>query len=249
MFGGKRIIVWLTFEGWLKIAFVSFVILVAMYILLVQLPNTQTWKTLTLPLSGKIIAIDPGHGKPDGGAVSKEGITEAEINLHIANYLRDYLQEAGALVVMTREDEHDLADPGMKGLSRRKRQDLFRRVELIEKKKAELLVSIHLNSIPSSRWHGAQTFYFPKNKENERLAALIQQEIRENLQTDRVALKVDNVFLLKAVHIPAVLVEAGFLSNPEEARKLANKDYQKKVAATIYRGILRFVAGETIGPA
>lgn len=237
-----RFVVWLNTNGILKIVLSSALVFVFVYLFTYELPSTRTWSYWTMPLSGKVIALDAGHGGPDGGAVSKEGAIEKEINLAVTFYLRDYLQQSGALVVMTRESDRDLASDATKGYSKRKTEDLLNRVELIQRQKAAMSISIHLNSIPSSKWRGAQTFYFPTNEEGKKLAESIQSEIRANLNnTDRVPKTEDKFYLLKALSIPAVLVEIGFLSNPEEARLMADANYQKKVAESIYRGIVRYM--------
>ena len=129
--------------------------------------SRTVWHT---PLAGRVIGPDPGHGGVDGGAASKSGVVEKEVTLKIALHLRDYLQEAGALVIMTREKDTDLADSSVRGLSRRKTQDLMRRVRIVKESGADALISIHLNAIPSPRWKGAQTFYHPGNEENKKLA-------------------------------------------------------------------------------
>jgi N-acetylmuramoyl-L-alanine amidase len=199
----------------------------------------------TIPLTGKVIVVDPGHGGPDGGAVSRDGLVEKEVALRIALYLRDYLQEAGALVIMTREDDTDLASPDTSRLRRRKTEDLMRRVELVKEKNADVLISIHLNSIPTPRWSGAQTFYNPVREENRRLAVLIQSELKRQLgNTDRLAKQKGDVYILKESPVPTALVEVGFLSHPGEAAMLATESYQKKVAAAIYSGMIRYSAGE-----
>lgn len=199
-------------------------------------PTLTNWAN---PLSGIVIVVDAGHGGPDGGAVSRDGLVEKEINLLIAKYLRDYLQEAGAVVMMTREKDEDLADENPPGS--RKTQDLHRRADIIRESGADLFVTIHLNSIHSSRWSGAQTFYYSGHRTSKYLAVFIQDQLRANLQnTDRIAKSADTIYLLKTSPVPSVLVEAGFLSNPQEAQLLAKPDYQKQVAASIYQGILRF---------
>lgn len=237
-----RIVVWLNTNGMMKLVMSAALVLLMLFLFTYELPSTRTWSYWTMPLSGKVIAVDAGHGGPDGGAVSKEGLVEKEVNLAISLYLRDYLQQAGALVVMTREDDRDLASEVTKGYSKRKTEDLLTRVSLIEKQKSDMSISIHLNSIPSSKWKGAQSFYFPTNAEGKRLAESIQHEIRTNLNnTDRLPQTEDEFYLLKTLSIPAVLVEVGFLSNPDEARLMADSVYQKKVAESIYRGIVRFV--------
>ncbi|MDQ0091854.1 N-acetylmuramoyl-L-alanine amidase [Paenibacillus anaericanus] len=211
-----------------------------------EIPTTKVWKYWSLPLAGVTIALDAGHGGPDGGAVSKQGIIEKDINLAVALYLRDYLQQAGAIVVMTREDDRDLAGADTKGYKKRKSEDLKQRVRFIEENEAKLFLSIHMNSVPSSRWSGAQTFYNKQNEDSVNLAQLVQQELKVNLEnTDRVAKQSDKtVYLLEALKIPAVLVEVGFLSHPEESKWLKDDAYQRKVAGAIYKGILRYTAGE-----
>ncbi|TNJ62213.1 N-acetylmuramoyl-L-alanine amidase CwlD [Paenibacillus hemerocallicola] len=240
-----RIVVWLNMNGILKIVMSAALVMLMIFLFTYELPSTRTWTYWTMPLSGKVIAIDAGHGGPDGGAVSKDGLVEKEVNLAISLYLRDYLQQAGALVVMTRENDRDLASEATKGYSKRKTEDLLNRVDLIQQNKAGMSISIHLNSIPSSKWKGAQTFYYPTNPEGKKLAESIQSEIRTNLNnTDRVPKTEDTFYLLKTLPIPAVLVEVGFLSNPEEARLMADASYQKKVAESIYRGVVRYAAGQ-----
>lgn len=194
-----------------------------------------------LPLRGEVIVIDPGHGGVDGGAVSKDGLVEKEVTLKISKYLRDYLQESGSYVVMTREVDTDLADPKTEKISKRKAEDLMKRVHLIKEKKSDAVVSIHLNAFPSSRFFGAQTFYHPSRSENKRLASFIQQSLIQHLEnTNRVPKAKEDVYLLKESPVPTVLVEVGFLSNPEETKLLRDEDYQKKVAAAIYYGMIGF---------
>jgi N-acetylmuramoyl-L-alanine amidase len=247
----KKLVVWLTFHSSLKLLLSAMLVALVVFIYAYELPTTKTWSDWTLPLSGKTIALDAGHGGPDGGAESKDGIIEKDINLAITLRLRDYLQQAGAIVVLTRETDTDLAESGTKGYSKRKTQDLHNRADLIQNNNADMFLSIHLNSIPSDKWRGAQTFYYLNNPDNPNLAALIQSELRRNLEnTDRVAKMADKtVYLLKTLKIPSALVEVGFLSNPEEAKLLADENYQKMLAASVYQGILRYYAGEKVGSA
>ncbi|QYR22211.1 N-acetylmuramoyl-L-alanine amidase CwlD [Paenibacillus sp. sptzw28] len=245
----KRFVIWITYRGALRIGIGMTAVLLTILLLTQDVPASRTWTYWTLPLSGKIIAIDAGHGGADGGAVSKQGALEKDLNLAIALQLRDYLQQSGAIVVLTREGDYDLANDGTQKLSRRKTEDLLRRAQFVKDKKASMLISIHMNSIPSPRWSGAQTFFYPNHPDNSALASLIQDEIKRNLEnTQRVAATVNTVYLLKAMEdIPSALVEVGFLSNPGEAAQLVDSNYQKKVAASIYQGILRYSAGEKWG--
>ncbi|MFC0212786.1 N-acetylmuramoyl-L-alanine amidase CwlD [Paenibacillus chartarius] len=245
----SRFVVWLSPQGGLKLVMSALLVALMLVVYTYELPSTKTWTQWTMPLSGKTIVLDAGHGGPDGGASSKDGVIEKDINLAIALYLRDYLQQSGAIVVLTRDEDEDLAAQDTKGYSRRKTEDLMKRSDFIAKQNADLLLSVHMNAIPSEKWRGAQAFFYTNHPDNARLAALIQDEVKKNLQnTDRVAKKLDaNNYLLKTATMPAALLELGFLSNPEEARLLADPGYQKKVAAAVYQGVLRYFSGEKVG--
>lgn len=198
--------------------------------------SQDAWST---PLSGKVIVLDPGHGGKDGGAVSRDGLVEKEVTLAIALRLRDYLQEAGALVIMTRETDRDLADVGAR---KRKAQDLYRRAQLVKDHDADLFLSVHLNAVPSSRWSGAQTFYYPTLEDSKLLAHHIQAELVRNLEnTTRKERHSGEIYILKTSPVPSALVEVGFLSNPEEAARLAQEPYQDLVAASIYQGVISYL--------
>ncbi|OLO27136.1 N-acetylmuramoyl-L-alanine amidase CwlD [Alkalihalophilus pseudofirmus] len=234
-------------KKWIKGGGFALAVVGLLFIVQYQFISDDSWSTWQLPLSGKVIILDPGHGGPDGGAVSKDGLLEKDVTLDISLELRDYLQEAGALVLMTREEDRDLADSDIKKIRQRKVQDLKRRVELINGSDGDMFVSIHLNAIPSPKWKGAQTFYNRTIEENEYIAKFVQDEIRRNLEnTHRVAKPIGNVYLIKQAVTPGVLVEVGFLSNPEEAELLETEKYQQKVAASIYQGILRYYSEEPV---
>lgn len=219
-------------------------LLVLFLILQHNFTENNSWKSWNLPLSGKIILVDPGHGGPDGGAGSDQTL-EKDIALKISLKLRDYLQQQGALVNMTRDSDIDLAAPDTRGYSRRKVEDLKNRLKLINNPDNNFFVSIHLNAIPSSKWSGAQTFYAPQHVENEKAAKFIQDELRKNLgNTTRKAKPLTHVYILKYAKKPGVLVEVGFLSNPAERANLKKDSYQEKVADSIYKGIIRFFTYE-----
>jgi len=245
----RRFVVWLTKRGWIRLGVTAGLAMLTIAVLLSETPSSRTWTYWSLPLSGKTILLDAGHGGPDGGAVSRSGAIEKDLNLAIVLYLRDYLQQSGALVTLTREGDYDLAKPDTKGYSKRKTEDLLRRADQIGEVKPDLTLSIHMNSIPSPKWSGAQTFYYSGNAEGKRLADDIQTEIRVALEnTDRIAKTNDTVYLLKTSKMPTALVEVGFLSHPGEARLLADEAYQKKVAAAVYRGVLRYMTGQSDQP-
>jgi N-acetylmuramoyl-L-alanine amidase len=225
----------------LKLAGIIAALGILLFIIQYKIMDKDTWDSWNLPLSGKIIYIDPGHGGPDGGAGDKDAL-EKDIALNVSLMIRDYLQEQGALVLMTREEDKDLADEDTKGYSRRKVEDLHKRLNLINESEADLFLSIHLNSIPSPKWSGAQTFYNPKFEENKALAKAIQREITRNLEnTSREAKGLQSVYILKHSKKAGALVEIGFLSNPEERKMLLEEEYQEKVAASIYQGVLNYL--------
>ncbi|MFC3040881.1 N-acetylmuramoyl-L-alanine amidase CwlD [Virgibacillus xinjiangensis] len=211
--------------------------------ILIQFPleksEVATWTT---PLAGKTVVIDPGHGGPDGGAVGSDNTLEKDISLSVAKKLQNFLQQAGAVVYLTREEDKDLASADTKGLSRRKAEDLRARLAFIKEKEPNFFITLHLNALGSSKWRGAQTFYYPEFKESKHLAVMIQNEIIRNLEnTKREALAIEEVYLMKHAEVPGALVEIGFLSNPEERELLKQDDYQQGMAASIYEGILRYV--------
>jgi N-acetylmuramoyl-L-alanine amidase len=221
-----------------------------MLVYLIQYPiqkDEATWGAWSLPLSGKVIVIDPGHGGPDGGAEGIDGTQEKGISLAVSEKLRDYLQQSGALVYLTREEDNDLADTDTAGLSRRKSEDIRKRLQFIHDKEADFFVTIHLNAIPSPRWSGAQTFYYPEFPESKHLAQKIQAEIVRNLEnTDRAALAINGIYLLKHAEVPGSLVEIGFLSNEQERELLKEESYQRQMAGSIYEGILRYMTEEVV---
>ena len=230
----------------LKLVGILSALALLLFIIQYKILDKDTWESWNLPLSGKIIYLDPGHGGPDGGAGDKDAL-EKDIALDVSLMIRDYLQEQGALVILTREKDEDLADEGTRGYSRRKVEDLKKRLNLINDSEADLFLSIHLNSIPSARWSGAQTFYNPKYVENKALAKAIQSELTRNLEnTSREAKGIQNVYILKNAKKAGALVEIGFLSNPGERSNLLKKDYQQKVAASIYQGVLIYLTEEMI---
>ena len=217
---------------------------VLFFVLQYDFSDDNTWKSWNLPLSGKVIMIDPGHGGPDGGAGDEDAL-EKDIALKVSLKMKEYLEGQGALVLMTREEDKDLAAKSTRGYSKRKTEDLKKRLEIINKSEADFFISVHLNSIPSPRWSGAQTFYAPHHKENARAAKFIQDEFKRNLQnTTREAKPINNVYIIKHAKKPGVLVEVGFLSNPTEKANLKKDTYQNKLAESIYLGLLRYFTDE-----
>lgn len=226
-----------------KIAWLGYILTLFLLLLFTFYPNDEAKHTshfIPTPLVGKVIVLDPGHGGFDGGAVGADQTLEKEIALLVTQEVRRYLEQAGAIVYMTREDDVDLVPEGTKG--RKKSIDIRNRLAFIDEKKPDMFLTIHLNALNASRWRGAQTFFYPTFPENKLLAEAIQSEIIRNLEnTKRVALQIDHVYLLKHAETPGALVEIGFLSNEHERELLKQATYQKEMAASIYKGILLYL--------
>ncbi len=195
-----------------------------------------------LPITNKVIGIDPGHGGVDPGAVSKNGIKEDDINLKIALKLKRFIEHSGGVAIMTRDTDKGLYSSDTKTLRQMKIEDLKKRKEIIEESNCDLFITIHLNSFTRSKYYGAQTFYNEEVEESKKLAYIIQEELKNILdkENNRQPTHRDDVYLLKDAKMPSVLVEAGFLSNPEEEKMLDTTEYQEKIAWSIYAGIMKY---------
>ncbi|MBQ7039195.1 MAG: N-acetylmuramoyl-L-alanine amidase CwlD [Clostridia bacterium] len=204
---------------------------------------TSEAASVALPVADRIIVIDAGHGGLDGGAVSESGIVEKDINLKIANYLKNYLEQGGAKIVMTRDDDSSLHSDENATVKNKKRQDLLKRREIANKSGADMMISLHLNKFEIEKYKGAQAFYETNFAESKKLATSIQKSLKDNLDKSntRMEMKIDSSKLqFKELSVPSVLIECGFLSNPDEALLLSTEEYQKKVAFAVYMGILSF---------
>lgn len=186
-----------------------------------------------------VIVIDPGHGGFDPGKVGVGQSLEKDINLAIAKKLNEILAESGYTVYMTRTEDVALCQGDE---SSKKLTDMKNRVAMIEEVKPSLVVSIHQNSY-SAGTKGAQVFYHSTSEEGKRLAGILQQTIKETIGDDnhRVEKANDSYYMLRKVTCPLVIVECGFLSNPEEEALLKDEKYQKKMAEGIAEGIENFL--------
>ena len=195
------------------------------------------------PVCEKTIIIDAGHGGVDGGAVSKEGVSEKDINLSIAKYLESYLTQSGAKVIMTRTKDESIHSKNAKTINEKKKSDLLNRKDKVNSSGADLFISIHQNYFTESKYSGAQVFYEPKSPQSKTCALIIQNSLKDNADNSnlRLPMQIDSSkMLFKDLKTPAVLVECGFLSNPEEASMLSSKEYQQKLAFSIYLGIIQY---------
>ena len=189
------------------------------------------------------VVVDAGHGGEDGGTTGVHGELEKDINLAIALELQRLLEQHQFEVVMVRDWDTDLSDQNLPTVAQRKRSDLRRRLRLAEESGDCILLSIHQNFFTENQYSGAQVFYSANDPRGAALAEAIRASIVETLQPENTRQnKVgEGVYLLEQCRVPAVLVECGFLSNPEEAAALADPDYQKQMAQAIYNGLVRYL--------
>ena len=198
--------------------------------------------TVSLPVSGKVVVVDAGHGVPDEGAEVGDGTTEAQTNLKIALKLQNLLEQSGCTVILTRSDENGIYDLDSNSLKQKKISDIRNRVKIGNESSADIFVSIHLNKIPQPQYDGWQTFYNKKSKQGQKLAKYIQENLNEAIQKEnkRVASKIENVYIINKVEIPTTIVECGFLSNQKEKEQLLTDSYQNRLAWGIYNGIIDY---------
>lgn len=197
-------------------------------------------------VSGRTIVIDAGHGGRDPGAIGRTGMQEKEITLDIARRLKRLFSRVGVYVVMTREADIDYG-----GVAERnsvpseltqKRRDLLHRIRMVNQSKADLLLSIHVNSFPQSIWSGAQCFYDLRHPASKVAAVRIQEQLVKKLGPNRRKALAADYMLLKSTDLPSVTVEVGFISNPREEQLLATAEYRERLAEAIFLGTIIYWA-------
>ena len=202
-------------------------IIICFFLLSVSLPKV-TAVVKNLNLLGTTIVLDAGHGGVDAGAQNSQ-IKEKELNLTIVKKLEKELISRGAVVYLTRETDKDLSTTTVN----RKRNDLYNRAKYINDISPDIYISIHLNSTTSSEWKGLQVFYTNKNKENKLIAESITNYLKNNISNVR-DIKQDNTYYMyKHIKSPGILIEAGFISNPNENYLLRQESYQNKLTELI----------------
>lgn len=236
-----------------RIQIIMACIFISLFAFFIQMSQTQNntqrtnssnnlVETTSTPVSGKTIVIDAGHGVPDEGAQSSTGTTEAETNLKISLKVQNLLEQSGCTVILTRSDENAIYDVDSNTLKQKKISDIRNRVKIGNESSADIFVSIHLNKIPQQQYYGWQCFYKEGNEQSNKLAKSIQENLNKSMQKEnnRVAMKIDNIYIIKHVEIPTSIVECGFLSNPEEEKQLLDDNYQNRLAWGIYSGIINY---------
>ena len=202
------------------------------------LEDSSSGATSKSQSNGISIVIDAGHGGDDPGKVGVNNALEKDINLAIALELKAMLENKGFTVYLTREDDSALSS---------KKEDMKARMDMIKEIQPAFIVSIHQNSYTDASVCGPQVFYYSESPEGKEFAQIMQQEINNFLTPakPRVSQANNNYYLLKESPAPIIIVECGFLSNPEEADLLTTTTYQQKIARGIYFGIMSYYEGSS----
>ena len=201
----------------------------------------QKKETLTL-------IIDAGHGGEDGGTVGVNGTLEKDLNLEIAFLIRDMALAAGYDTVMTRSEDILLYDRSLDYKGRKKALDLLARVKIAEKYENAIFVSIHMNAFPEKQYSGLQVYYSKNDPLSEEIAKDIQDGVQLSLQAQnnrKIKPASSNIYLLDRITLPAVLIECGFLSNPEECEKLSSENYRQKLALSIFLSVSKHLRAKS----
>lgn len=189
--------------------------------------------------NNKVIVIDPGHGGIDGGAKSENGVIEKDINLSISLKTKAALESKGYKVIMTRSEDIGLYTEGKK-VREKKIEDLGNRVKVKKENKCDAFISIHQNMFPQKNCKGAQV-WSANNEPSQKLGKIIQQKFKEevdqNNKREAKVAKKEYKILNDGYEGASVIVECGFLSNPEECELLGKEDYQNKIANTLANAI------------
>ena len=197
-----------------------------------------------------VIVLDAGHGGLDSGAVGKNGTLEKDVNLAVVKRLQQLLELSGFHTVLTRSEDISIYAPGVEGIRNQKLSDMDNRLEIIQSYPDSIFLCIHQNNFTDPAYFGGQMFYNNNNPGNRTLAQIMQNRFAQ-LQpgNDReIKLSGDELFLLKSNKNPSLMIECGFLSNPDEEARLSTAEYQQQLAFTIYSGLLDYLGATTEQP-
>lgn len=187
-----------------------------------------------------IIVLDSGHGGEDPGAIGVNNVYESDINLSFTLKFNDILHLNGYKTVLTRKDKDDIADKSLDTIAKRKKSDMYKRLDIYNKDLRNVAISIHQNIFPAKSCSGTQVFYSKQNPLSKTLADNITNSVVDNLQNDneRISKESNGIFLLDNAKVPAVIVECGFLSNQNDTYLLCDKEYQKKFSFCLFQGLM-----------
>ncbi|WP_425061328.1 N-acetylmuramoyl-L-alanine amidase family protein [Sporomusa carbonis] len=191
--------------------------------------------SFTPGLKNKVIAIDPGHGGSDPGAIGPSGYQEKTATLAVAQNVKNLLEKAGARVIMTRQDDRDVYGPNATAVD-----ELKARTTVADSRKADVFISIHANSFTDRAVGGTATYYYQKTRYDAMLARALQTGLIEAGKLQDRRANPANFYVIKRTRMPAALVELAFISNPDEEKLLSSPEFQQKMSLGIVRGLERF---------
>jgi N-acetylmuramoyl-L-alanine amidase len=224
-----------------NIAIITMVFLLSVLVCSLGISAGNAVPTLNNRNQVKTILLDPGHGGEDPGAVSDySGLKEKDVNLTVVLMLKELLEKENYKVLMTRSEDKLEYSPETTNIIAKRKEDLTRRKNMMDEGGADIVVSIHLNKFPQANQFGAQTFFPPNSPDSQKLAMNLQKSIKDIVDPNnkRAALvKKEPIIILKDNKTTTAIVECGFLSNIDEEKKLATKEYQEKLASAICEGI------------
>lgn len=191
-----------------------------------------------------VVVIDPGHGGIDCGVTGGEsGVKESELNLYLSNCLSKRFNADGKATVLTRTADNGLYGAPTGGF---KVRDLKKRVEIAKQAEADIFISIHMNKYSDRKRRGAQVFYNPESQKSKMMAQSIQDQLNGLSQSSRKCSPLaGDYYVLNNAPCPAVIVECGFLSNPEDEKLLLTEEYREELAHGIFYGVLNYINQES----
>lgn len=197
---------------------------------------------IEVPSNNVVVALDAGHGGMDGGATGvSTGVKESDLNLKIVLYLKEYLENAGIKVILTRSDD-SIFDGAFS-----KNKDMAERKRIVEESGCNMMISVHLNRFSDRSVRGAQVFYSARSVEGKLLAEDIQQSLNKNIEPFRARnAMTGDYYMLRCTVAASIIAECGFLSSPEDEALLITAAHQQKLALAIFSGAMQYLSTTTV---
>lgn len=209
-----------------------------------RLEDTRAVEAVLGQSDKKCLLIDPGHGGEDGGTVGVNGVLEKDLNLSLSEVLGAILEFSGYEIVQTRKEDKMLYDRNINFQGRKKMLDLKGRLEIAQTIEPDLFIGIHMNAFPEQKYSGLSVYYSKNQAKSKDAAEIIRANVKKNLQPDNnreTKAASSNIYILDRITCPAILIECGFLSNPQECEKLSSYDYRRELSFVLYSSLVSFL--------
>ncbi len=193
--------------------------------------------------NGITILLDAGHGGRDGGSVGVNGTIEKEINLQYTLLLKQKLSKVGYRVELTRKNDDGLYSEFAQN---KKLSDMKARFDIIKKTNPNLVISIHMNSFKNKNASGATTYYRKDDSASQAVGDLVQKSLQTNCNAKYSHSKVGDYYILNCSHYTSILIECGFISNPEEENLLNTSAYKEKFTDAVIQGLLLYFGNASV---